>query len=238
MNQDANILVVDDDERMCRLLDSYLGSAGYKVETAHNGAEMYQSMQRHKPDLIVLDLKMPGTHGLALAQELRKDANLGIIILTGSSMSADKIVGLELGADDYIEKPFDERELLARIRTVLRRVKTTDNSPTVDSSIARFSGWTLDLATHQLWTQSSEEISLTSHEYQLLEVLLHNANNVLTRDQIMEKISGDNWISLDRSVDVLIGKLRKKIEDDTRHPILIKTIRGIGYIMTSRVEFT
>ncbi|MDK1024390.1 MAG: response regulator transcription factor, partial [Gammaproteobacteria bacterium] len=146
--------------------------------------------------------------------------------------------GLELGADDYIEKPFDERELLARIRTVLRRVKTTDNSPTVDSSIARFSGWTLDLATHQLWTQSSEEISLTSHEYQLLEVLLHNANNVLTRDQIMEKISGDNWISLDRSVDVLIGKLRKKIEDDTRHPILIKTIRGIGYIMTSRVEFT
>ena len=138
MDQDANILVVDDDVVICQLLDRYLTAAGYRVKTACNGEEMYRCIKLQPPDLILLDLKMPGKHGLELARELRKESDMGIIILTGSDETVDKIVGLEVGADDYVPKPFDERELLARVRSVLRRVlQTVDKT---DKSVARFSG--------------------------------------------------------------------------------------------------
>jgi len=238
MNQEANILVVDDDAVICNLLNRYLTAAGYRVKTASNGEEMYQRIKLHSPDLIILDLKMPGKHGLELAMELRKESDVGIIILTGSEENVDKIVGLELGADDYIPKPFDERELLARVRSVLRRVmQTADTSDSSDKSVAKFSGWTLDLAAHELRSPAGEEVCLTSYEFQILETLVRNANRVLSRDRIMENLTGRDWIPSDRSVDVLVGKLRKKIEVDPHNPDLIKTIRGSGYKFTARVEY-
>jgi len=238
MNQDASILVVDDDAVICNILNRYLTAAGYRVKTASNGEEMYQRIKLHSPDLIILDLKMPGKHGLELARELRKNSDVGIIILTGSEETVDRIVGLELGADDYIPKPFAERELLARVRSVLRRVMQTGNAPgSSDMSVAKFSDWTLDLAAHELRSPAGKEVQLTSYEFQILETLVRNANRVLSRDKIMENLTGRDWIPTDRSVDVLMGKLRKKIEKDPHKPDLIKTIRGAGYKFTARVEY-
>ena len=236
MDQDANILVVDDDVVICNLLDHYLTAAGYRVRTAANGEEMYRCIKLQPPDLILLDLKMPGKHGLELARELRKESDVGIIILTGSDETVDKIVGLEVGADDYVSKPFDERELLARVRSVLRRVLQTVD--TTDKSVARFSGWTLDLVAHELKSPVGDEVRLTSYEFQLLATLVKSPNRVFNRDQIMESITGRDWIPSDRSVDVLVGKLRKKIEDDPHKPIFIKTIRGTGYKFTARVKYS
>jgi len=236
MDQDANILVVDDDVVICNILDRYLTAAGYRVKTAANGEEMYRCIKLQPPDLILLDLKMPGKHGLELARELRKESDMGIIILTGSDETVDKIVGLEVGADDYVPKPFDERELLARVRSVLRRVLQTVD--TTDKSVARFSGWTLDLVAHELKSPVGDEVRLTSYEFQLLATLVKSPNRVFNRDQIMESITGRDWIPSDRSVDVLVGKLRKKIEDDPHKPIFIKTIRGTGYKFTARVKYS
>lgn len=238
MDQDANILVVDDDVVICQLLDRYLTAAGYRVKTANNGEEMYRSIKHQAPDLILLDLKMPGKHGLELAKELRKDSDVGIIILTGSDETVDKVVGLEVGADDYVPKPFDERELLARVRSVLRRVLHDDTTQNEDKSIAKFSNWTLDLTAHELRSLVGEEVRLTSYEFQLLTILVKNPNRVLSRDQIMENITGHGWIPSDRSVDVLVSKLRKKIEEDPHKPIFIKTIRGSGYKFTARVKYS
>lgn len=236
MDQDANILVVDDDVVICNILDRYLTAAGYRVKTAANGEEMYRCIKLQPPDLILLDLKMPGKHGLELARELRKESDMGIIILTGSDETVDKIVGLEVGADDYVPKPFDERELLARVRSVLRRVLQTVD--TTDKSVARFSGWTLDLVAHELKSPVGDEVRLTSYEFQLLATLVKSPNRVFNRDQIMESITGRDWIPSDRSIDVLMGKLRKKIEDDPHKPIFIKTIRGTGYKFTARVKYS
>ena len=238
MDQDANILVVDDDVVICQLLDRYLTAAGYRVKTANNGEEMYRSIKLQAPDLILLDLKMPGKHGLELAKELRKDSDVGIIILTGSDETVDKVVGLEVGADDYVPKPFDERELLARVRSVLRRVLHDDTTQNEDKSIAKFSNWILDLTAHELRSPVGEEVRLTSYEFQLLTILVKNPNRVLNRDQIMENITGRGWIPSDRSVDVLVSKLRKKIEEDPRKPIFVKTIRGSGYKFTTRVKYS
>ena len=236
MDQDANILVVDDDVVICNILDRYLTAAGYRVKTAANGEEMYRCIKLQPPDLILLDLKMPGKHGLELARELRKESDMGIIILTGSDETVDKIVGLEVGADDYVSKPFDERELLARVRSVLRRVLQTVD--TTDKSVARFSGWTLDLVAHELKSPVGDEVRLTSYEFQLLATLVKSPNRVFNRDQIMESITGRDWIPSDRSIDVMVGKLRKKIEEDPHKPIFIKTIRGTGYKFTARVKYS
>ena len=236
MDQDANILVVDDDVVICNLLDRYLTAAGYRVRTAANGEEMYRCIKLQPPDLILLDLKMPGKHGLELARELRKESDVGIIILTGSGETVDKVVGLEVGADDYVPKPFDERELLARVRSVLRRVLQI--ADTTDKSVARFSGWTLDLVAHELKLPTGEEVRLTSYEFQLLATLVKSPNRVFNRDQIMESITGRDWIPSDRSIDVMVGKLRKKIEEDPHKPIFIKTIRGTGYKFTAHVKYS
>jgi len=239
MDQKANILIVDDDIRLCKVLDRYLATASYRVKTATNGEEMRRCMQSYQPNLVILDLQMPGEHGLELARKLRQNSDVGIIILTGSDDKVDEIVGLEGGADDYLIKPVEERELLARVRSVLRRVmQTTDTAQNEDKSIAKFFSLTLDLSAHELKSSTGEEIILTSYEFQLLVTLVNNANRVLSRDQIMDNITGRDWISNDRCVDVLIGKLRKKIEEDPRNPSIIKTIRGAGYKFTARVEYS
>ncbi len=239
MNQEANILIVDDDIRISRVLARDLTSAGYRVKTAADGEEMRRCMQDFEPNLVILDLQMPGEHGLELARKLRQDSEIGIIIVTGSGDKVDEIVGLEGGADDYLTKPVEERELLARVRSVLRRVMSDSaSSDTSDKSVAKFSDWILDFTAHELKSVAGEEIILTSYEFQLLATLVKNPNRVLSRDQIMDNITGRDWVSNDRSVDVLMGKLRKKIEEDPHNPTLIKTIRGVGYKFTARVEYS
>ncbi len=238
MSDAANILIVDDDARICRVLKRYLASAGYTVKTAESGAEMRACMQYFTPDLVILDLKMPGEHGLDICRGLRQESNVGIIILTGSSDKVDEIVGLEGGADDYLTKPVEERELLARVRSILRRtmVPATTES-TGEVSVATFANFRLDFSAHELRLETGEEVRLTSYEFQILATLVRNAHRVLSRDQIMDHINGRDWIASDRSVDVLIGKLRRKIENDPKQPALVKTIRGMGYKFTARVAF-
>ena len=239
MDQNANILIVDDDAGIREILSEFLSAAGYRVRTAGNGDEMYRHIKLQRPDLIILDLNMPGKHGLELARELRAESDMGIIILTGNAETVDRIVGLEIGADDYIPKPFDRRELLARVRSVLRRVmQAKEAAPSPDRSVATFSGWKLDLGAQELRSPAGAEVRLTSYEFQLLAALVQSANRVLSRDQIKEKVTGRDWLPTDRSVDVLVGKLRKKIEKDPHRPALIKTVRGSGYKFTAQVMYS
>ena len=241
MDQDAKILIVDDDARLCKVLDRYLTSAGYQVKTANNGEEMHKSIKTRTPDIVILDLQLPGKHGLELAMEIRRDSEIGIIILTGTGDKFDEIVGLEGGADGYLLKPVEERELLARVRALRRRLVTTsDNVDKKNKSIAKFSGWTMDFDAYELISPTGESVSVTSYEFQILATLVQNSNRVLSRNQIMENSTGRDrdWMTDDRSVDVLIGKLRKKIEEDPHKPIFIKTIRGTGYKFTARVKYS
>tara|TARA_B100001971_G_C18184376_1_gene534718 strand:- start:74 stop:805 length:732 start_codon:yes stop_codon:yes gene_type:complete len=232
--QGTCILVVDDDERVCRILRRYLGTEGFHVVTANNADEMRE--QLHLAELVVLDLHMPDSHGLDLTKEIRhKRPKLGIIILTGSTDAVDRVVGLEVGADDYVSKPFDERELLARIRSVLRRTQEQMGTDDDQPSTLRFANYTLNLDSHQLM-DDDRDIELTSREFALLSLLARSKGRVLTRDRIMDELSDRDWMPSDRSVDQLVVKLRRKIESDQKHPELIKTIRGAGYKFDTVVE--
>jgi two-component system OmpR family response regulator len=233
----TSVLIVDDDPRIHRMLTRYLAEEGYVVLSAGNGTEMHECLQSEKVNLVLLDLKLPGSHGLQLAGEIKAQyERIGIIILTGSSEVVDMVVGLEVGADDYVAKPFEERELLARIRSVLRRTMAVEDTHD-DTLTATFSNYKLDFLAHTLFKDNDDIIELTTHQYKLLSYLVHNANRVLSRDQIMDEIVGKDWSPLDRSVDVLVGKLRSKIEPDATKPSLIKTIRGAGYKFTTAVTF-
>ena len=232
------ILVVDDDPRICRLLARFLSREGYVVETANDGSEMRRVLARLPIDLIVLDLMMPGEDGLSLARALRAESDIALIMLTGKDTEVDKIVGLELGADDYITKPFNERELLARIRSVMRRSKSASGEPNPEkASVARFAGWQLDLSARDLKSPAGELVPLTTYEFQLLSALVRRPKRALTRDQILDLVANREWAPFDRSVDALIVKLRRKLMDDPRTPAMIKTIRGTGYMFAVQVEF-
>jgi len=240
MNKPLNILIVDDDERLCTLLRRYLSGEGYHVTTALNGEGMRRQIEKELPDLVILDLGLPDADGLLLAQELRVNPQLGIIILTGKGDTVDRIVGLEVGADDYISKPFNNRELLARIHSVLRRMRIGGgNHPGqgVDNKCAEFSGWIMDLAAHELVSPTGENVYLTSKEYKLLLLFITSSRRVLSRAKILDHIADSEWNPDDRRIDVLVGKLRKKIEADPDQPLLVKTIRGEGYMFTAQVDF-
>ena len=237
MDAQAQILVVDDDERICRLLNRYLEREGYRVSTAANAEEMRRRVSAGMPDLVILDLNLPDADGFTLARELRAQTEVGIIKLTGKSDSVARVVGLELGADDYVTKPFDERELLARVRSVLRRARRSREPAGGEaSSIVRFAGWRLDLTAHELTSPENELVHLTSYEFQLLSMFVERSNRVLTRDQILDLVTGRDWDPFDRSIDIRIGKLRRKLKEDPKNPRLIKTIRGAGYKFTAKVE--
>jgi len=238
MLKTASILVVDDDQRLCDLLKRYLGREGFRVNSVLSAADMRRYIEQDMPDLILLDLMLPDDDGLSLARELRVHPDLGIIILTGKGETVDKIVGLEIGADDYLAKPFQNRELLARIRSVLRRLsvnRTKNRIHEPGASALRFSGWTLNLATHELISPQGKKVHLTTNEFRLLTIFVKSSNRVMNRDRILDMLSEREWNPDDRSIDVLVGKLRKKLGLDSNGNEFIKTIRGEGYIFTAKV---
>jgi len=239
VTQNQNILVVDDDPRICRLIARYLSEEGYRTFTASNGSEMRNKLAEAKISLVLLDVRLPGEDGFTLVRELRSLPNVGVIMVTGKADPLDKILGLELGADDYVTKPFDERELLARVRSVLRRTSQEEriHEATSNRTRAFFAGWQLDLPGQELTSPEGDKIFLTTREFQLLAALVEHSQRVLSRDLILELLAGRDWSPVDRSVDVLIGKLRKKLCDNVEHPEVIKTIRGAGYKLAIPVEF-
>lgn len=233
---DYKILYVDDDQRLCRLLRRYLERADYQVSCAANGAEMHQQLNDGTFHLILLDIMLPDKDGLSLAREIRDNSSIPIIFLTAKAEIDDKVSGLEIGADDYITKPFEEKELLARIQSVLRRAKP-DSKEEPPRTEAMFADWTLNFIDQTLLSPENKMVDITSYEYQMLAALVNQPHKTLSRNEILNIISGREWSPLDRSADMAISKLRKKIEIDSKKPSLIKTIRNKGYQLTTSVEY-
>jgi two-component system OmpR family response regulator len=241
MSDNGHILIVDDQREICDLVQEYLSGEGYRVSTAQSGAEMRRVMAQSSVDLVILDLMLPGEDGLTLARSLRQDLpNVGIIILTGRGEIVDRIIGLEMGADDYLPKPFHLRELLARVKSVLRRASSrgAEKQTGPARSKARFAGWHLDLSSRELFSPSGKEVRLTTGEFDLLAAFVNNANQVLTRDRLLDLARNREAGPFDRTIDVQVGRLRRKLEDDPQRPTMIKTVRGSGYIFTPMVEVT
>jgi len=239
MSDNGHILVVDDQKEICDVVQEYLTGEGYRVSTANDGNGMRRVLGQHHIDLVILDLMLPGEDGLTLARELRSESGIGIIILTGRSETVDRIIGLEMGADDYLPKPFHLRELLARVKSVLRRVSSrTGERAAPTRSSARFAGWTLDLSSRELRSPAGREVRLTTGEFDLLAAFVNNANQVLTRDRLLDLARNREAGPFDRTIDVQVGRLRRKLEDDPQRPTMIKTVRGSGYIFTPPVEIS
>ena len=242
MSSTDHILVVDDDREIRRLLGDYLTRNGYRVSTAGEGNEMRQALAHSKPDLVVLDIMLPGTDGLELCRELRSQSAIPVIMLTARDEEMDRVIGLEMGADDYLAKPFNPRELLARIKSVLRRTRALPpnlRQPQGQGPLRyRFAGWTVDTSNHQLKAPDGVLVPLSGAEYRLLLTFLEHAGAVLTRDQLLDLTRGREASPFDRSIDVQVSRLRQKLRDDARHPRIICTLRSEGYILASEVETT
>jgi len=228
----APILVVDDDPKVRTLLRRSLEGEGFVVFDAKDGAELRSTLKRKAVALITLDLNLGKENGLDLAREIRKDHNIPIIMLTGRGDAIDRVVGLELGADDYLAKPFEMRELVARVRAVLRRSAAPEPATATGQRFG-FEGWILDLSRRSLKRESGEEQDLTTSEFNLMEAFVKRPHRVLSRDDIMDLLKGHDWSPLDRSIDNLIARLRKKVERDPERPRLIKTVRGVGYVFAA-----
>jgi len=237
MSETDHILVVDDQQEICDLVREYLSDEGFRVSTANDGAAMRETMARDAVDLVILDLVLRGEDGLQLARELRSQSDIGIIMLTGRGETVDRIIGLEMGADDYLSKPFHLRELLARVRSVLRRGASRGGDKSgAPRSRVRFAGWTLDLASRELMSPSGEDVRLTTGEFELLAAFVNHANQVLSRDRLLDLSRHREAGPFDRTIDVQVGRLRRKLEDDPKNPTLIKTVRAGGYMFTAPVE--
>jgi len=237
MTPAPHVLVVDDEPAIGDLIRNYLSRHGFRVSIAPDGNAMRESMARDKVDLVLLDLGLPGEDGLSLTRHIRAHSNVGVIIVTGSGESVDRIVSLELGADDFVSKPFDLRELLARVRSVLRRtISAVEPEPVRAQGAVRFAGWQLDTQSRRLFAQDGKEVSLTTGEYELLYVFVDNPNKVLTRDQLLQATRNRDAAPFDRAIDMQITRLRRKIESDPDKPLLIKAVRGAGYIFTAGVQ--
>ena len=237
MTDTAHILVVDDQQEICDVVQEYLASEGYRVSAAHDGSGMRRVMSQSPIDLVILDLMLPGEDGLTLARSLRSESGIGIIILTGRGETVDRIIGLEMGADDYLPKPFHLRELLARVKSVLRRVQSrAEEAPPAGRLRVRFAGWSLDLSSRELLSPDGAEVRLTTGEFDLIAAFVNNANQVLSRDRLLDLARNREAGPFDRTIDVQVGRLRRKLEDDPQNPTLIKTVRGSGYIFTPTVE--
>jgi DNA-binding response OmpR family regulator len=238
VGSDAHILVVDDEAEVRDLLQEYLIKQGFAVSAAASAAAARDVLAAARAvDLVVLDLRMPGEDGLDFARELRGRGGVAIVMLTASGETVDKVVGLELGADDYLAKPFDPRELLARVRSVLRRVRPPPASaPGGNRRAVRFGRHLLDLDAHRLLALDGREVPVTAMEFELLEAFAGNPNRVLSRDRLLELAHRRGNDPFDRSVDIRVARLRQKIEPDPDKPQTIKTVRGVGYVFVPAGE--
>jgi two-component system, OmpR family, phosphate regulon response regulator OmpR len=223
-----SVLVVDDDQRLRELLDEYLTRQGFQVRAVPDGAAGLAALAETPPALVILDLMMPGMDGLETCRRIRSRSEVPIIMLTAKGEETDRIVGLELGADDYLPKPFNPRELLARMRAVLRRSRGEEG---VEGEVLEAKELRLDLGARRVHV-GGREIELTSTEFDLLRVLVQSAGRVVPRDGLMERARGTDFAAFDRSIDVHISHIRRKLGDDPRRPRLLKTIRGVGYMVT------
>ena len=236
MIEPARVLVVDDDPGVRELLEDYLSEQGYGVLAADSAAAARELLDGETPSVVLLDVGLPGEDGLSLARHIRERFDIGIIMISGAGETLDRIVGLEVGADDYVAKPFDPRELKARLKSVLRRYPRAPQPerPEVRDEGARrrvaIGRSVLDLDSRQLFDPSGEEVPLTRMEFELLEVLVQRPNRPLTRDQLLNLTQNRDWDPFDRSVDIRIARLRRKIEPDPDKPQYIRTVRGLGYM--------
>ncbi|AZC33207.1 DNA-binding response regulator GltR, controls specific porins for the entry of glucose [Pseudomonas chlororaphis subsp. aurantiaca] len=229
-------MIVDDDLEVLALLKKFFVQHGYSVEVATEGASLWAALERQVPDLIILDLMLPGENGLTLCQRLRQQHAVPVIMLTAMGELSDRVVGLEMGADDYLSKPFDARELLARVRAVLRRAG--ESRPVVGEvprPLIRFADWQLDLTRRELRSPDQVMIPLSAGEFDLLLVFVEHPQRILSREQLLDLARGQAHDAFDRSIDVQVSRLRRKLEFDTKRPAMIRTVRNGGYLFTPSV---
>jgi two-component system OmpR family response regulator len=232
-----HIFIVDDDAEIRDLLRDYLQKNGYRVTAVADGKAMRSALERARPDLIVLDLMLPGEDGLALCRELRSHSDVPIVMLTARGEEVDRIVGLEMGADDYVPKPFSPRELLARIKGILRRSRALPENLKPDSARAfRFAGWRLEVAARHLVSPEGVVVPLSGAEFKLLRIFLGHPNRVLSRDQLVDLTQSREAEAYDRSIDLQVSRLRRRLGEDAREPSIIKTVRSEGYVLAANVE--
>lgn len=226
-----SLLVVDDDSAVRQLLSDYFGQQGFDVRTAGNAAEARRLLAEMRPHLVFLDVGLPGEDGLSLARFVREQFDLPIVMVSGAGEALDRIVGLEVGADDYVTKPFDPRELLARVKSILRRYRRPPEALRADAP-ARVSipGFELDMASRRIYSAGGQELILTRMEFDLLQVFVEHPNRVLSRDQILNMTQNRDWDPFDRSIDIRVARLRRKLEEQPDSPQLIRTVRGVGYM--------
>ena len=227
------ILIVDDDSRIRQMVTRYFEDEGFVVIGASDGQAMRKALSDNVIDLILLDLVLPNSEdGLSLAREIRAGSDVPIVMLTGRDDVLDRIIGLEVGADDYIPKPFHLREVLARVRSILRRRKPTEPVAQDVGQVLEFDGWKLEISRRRLLNPGEQEVELTTGEFDMLAVMVRNSGRVLTREMLMDQTRGRQFEAYDRSIDAQIARLRKKIEPDPAHPTFIRSVRGVGYIFT------
>lgn len=229
MTSAARIIIVDDEPDLRDLLTEYLAAQGFQVRGVGDGVSLRALIGEFPPDLVVLDLNLPGEHGLTIARWLRESSACSIIMLTAAGELVDRVVGLEMGADDYLPKPFDPRELLARVRSVLRR-SFRPAAGTADTRKVRFGDCLLDLEARRLYRSDGREVKLTAMEFDLLQAFASHPNRVLSRDQLLELAHHKRWDPFDRSIDIRIARIRRKVEPDPDKPRFLKTVRGAGYL--------
>jgi two-component system OmpR family response regulator len=232
MSSNGRVLIVEDDREIREMVAEYLGDKGYEVHQAEGGSDMRAAVERELPDVVLLDIRLPGEDGLTLARYLRERYDVGIIMVTGSADVIDRVVGLEVGADDYVTKPFDPRELLARVKSVMRRLQSRPAAPSANAAPAHIpvGRCFLDVAAHRLLDVSGQDVPITSMEYELLKVFTEHPHKVLTRDQILTMTRNREWEPFDRSIDIRIARLRRKVEPNPEEPQAIRTVRGAGYM--------
>ena len=235
LERQDHALVVDDDAEIRGLLAEYLARQGFRVSLARDGREMRQVLDKGRPDIVVLDVMLPDEDGLALCRDLRARSNLPVIMLTARGEELDRIIGIEMGADDYLAKPFNPRELLARMKSILRRSRALPASRGEGKRV-RFAGWTLDMSARHLIAPDGVVVALSGTEFRLLSVFVEHPNRVLDRNQLMDLTLGREATPLDRSIDVQVSRLRQRLHDGAREPRIIKTVRNGGYVLAASVE--
>jgi len=234
-----HILLVEDDRQISALVSRYLRDNECRVSIAGDGREMDRLLETNRFDLVVLDLMLPGEDGLSLCRRLRTSSNMPIVMLTAKGEEIDRIIGLEMGADDYLAKPFNPRELLARIRAVLRRAAAAEMAPASRGArVLSFLGWKLDRTLRELRSPDGAKVTVTRAEFDLLYAFCERPGRVLTRDQLLDVTQGRAAGPFDRSIDILVSRLRRKIEQDPHHPEIIKTMRSNGYLFTPEIQAT